>query len=327
MSLIYPDIPLDLDSLNRILNYLPEVAFFIDYDFSIKWANQKASEYFQQEPRKLMGKKCHQVGHGRKVPCENCVIEKAVITGKYQVGENDTPDGHTWLVHLYPMGDRGVLNISKNITDLKKRRFMEERLAAQLQEMKAMIDGTINALGKSVSARDPYTSGHQQQVAKLASEIGTRMGLPEARVNNLKLASLVHDIGKLKVPIEILTKPTRLSYLEYELIKSHPVTGYEILKDVNIPSKIADFVREHHERLDGSGYPDGLSEKEIHFESKILAVADVGEEMTSHRPYRPALGIDKALLEVEENKGRLYDSEVVDCCLAIFAEDNGFFGE
>jgi putative nucleotidyltransferase with HDIG domain len=170
--------------------------------------------------------------------------------------------------------------------------------------------------------RDPYTAGHQQRVAELAVCIAREMGLPEEQVHAIHLAGVVHDIGKINIPAEILAKPTTLTSIEFELIKTHSRSGYEILQGVEFPWPIADIVWQHHERLDGSGYPRGLKDKDILLETKIIAIADVVEAMSSHRPYRPGLGIEVALDEIERGRGRLYDERAVDACLKLFREQH-----
>jgi putative nucleotidyltransferase with HDIG domain len=152
------------------------------------------------------------------------------------------------------------------------------------------------------------------------------MGLSEDQISGLRLAGLVHDIGKTRVPVEILTNPLKLSGAEFSIIKTHPLVGYDILKTIDFPQPIAKIVYQHHERMDGSGYPDGISGDDIMLEAKILAVADVVEAMSSHRPYRPAIGLDKALLEISEKKGILYDSKAVEACLEICSEKEFKFG-
>jgi len=182
------------------------------------------------------------------------------------------------------------------------------------------LEQSIQTIADTVEARDPYTAGHQQRVAKLATAIAQEMGLPDEQIQGIHLAGIVHDLGKIRVPAEILSKPGRISDAEFSLIKEHPQAGYDILKDVKFPWPIAQIVLQHHERLDGSGYPQGLKEDQILLEAKIMAVADVVEAMSSHRPYRPGLGIDMALQEIEQHKGVLYDSTVVDACVKLFRE-------
>jgi len=207
--------------------------------------------------------------------------------------------------------------------EIENRRHTEE-LEEQVRERTAQLsmamEGTIQALARVVEWRDPYTAGHQQRVAELASAIGSEMGLPKDLVDGIRMAGFVHDIGKIAVPSDILNKPGRLSEGELSLIKEHPKVGYDILKDIDFPWPIAQSVLFHHERMDGSGYPQGISGDEILLEARILAVADVVEAMSSHRPYRPALGIDAALEKIQEDKGISYDPQVVDACIKVFKE-------
>ncbi len=193
----------------------------------------------------------------------------------------------------------------------------ERERAEVAHRLEVALDGTIRALGLTAETRDPYTAGHQLRVTKLACAIGQGMGLPDEKIEGIRAAGLMHDIGKMAVPAEILSKPARLTEAEFSLIKAHPQVAYEILKEIEFPWPIADMVLQHHERLDGSGYPRGLKGDEICLEARILAVADVVEAMSSHRPYRPALGIDKALEEVSTYTGSRYDQAVVDACLQV----------
>jgi len=179
---------------------------------------------------------------------------------------------------------------------------------------------TVSAVAAMVELRDPYTAGHQRRVAQLVDAIAQEMGLPDKQIEGLHLAAVVHDMGKINIPSEILSKPGKLTDTEFGLIKEHPHAGYEILKGIDFPWPIAQTVLQHHERLDGSGYPDGLHGDEILPEARILAVADVIEAMASHRPYRPGLGIENALSEVEENRGTKFDTEVVGAALRLFRE-------
>jgi len=214
-----------------------------------------------------------------------------------------------------PVGFRGI------VRDVTERRMAEAELKRSYDRLQVTLEGTILALASMVEIRDSYTAGHQKRVAKLAVAIARRMKLPEKRVEGVQMAALVHDIGKIKVPAEILSKPGKLTNTEFELIRSHPEAGYEILKSIEFPWPIADIVLQHHERLDGSGYWVGKHDDEILLEARILAVADVVEAMSSHRPYRPSLGLATAVDEITRNRGVLYDPEVVDCCLGLLDED------
>jgi PAS domain S-box-containing protein/putative nucleotidyltransferase with HDIG domain len=189
-----------------------------------------------------------------------------------------------------------------------------------LDKVRKSLNGTIYAMSKMVETRDPYTSGHQLRVAKLARALAREMDLSPAQVEGIYMAAAVHDIGKIAIPEGILSKPGRLTDLELNIIKNHPQVGFDILKNVEFAWPITDVVLQHHERLDGSGYPQGLSGDEISFEARILSVADVVEAMSSHRPYRPTLGVDKALEEISAYKGVLYDSRTVEACLKLFRE-------
>lgn len=178
-------------------------------------------------------------------------------------------------------------------------------------------DDIIHAINKLIETRDPYTTGHQEKVAQLAISIAREMGLAEDVIETIRIASLVHDIGKANIPFEILNKPRRLNNIEYSLVKNHSQLGYDILKDISFASPIAEIVYQHHEKFDGSGYPRGLKGEQIMLEARIICVADVFEAMASHRPYRQALGIEAAEEELKKNKGILYDPQVVDACLRI----------
>ena len=197
---------------------------------------------------------------------------------------------------------------------------MVTEVSAAGDQVREALQGIIQVISLTIETRDPYTAGHQRGVADLAQAIARKMGLPEERIEGIRVAALVHDLGKISTPAEILSKPTRLTEAEMSMIRSHPRSGYEILKRVQFPWPIAQIVLQHHERLNGSGYPEGLSAPDILLEAKILAVADVMEAMCSHRPYRPALGIEKALKEIRRNRGILYDPMAVDACLANFNE-------
>jgi len=189
-----------------------------------------------------------------------------------------------------------------------------------VERIRKALGATVQAMAVTVETRDPYTAGHQRRVADLARSIATEMNLPADQIDGIRMAAIIHDLGKISVPAEILSKPTKLTALEFSLIKTHAQSGYDILKDIDFPWPIARMVLEHHERINGSGYPNGLISEEALLESQILAVADVVESMASHRPYRPALGIDAALKEIENNRGTLYDNAVADACMKLFRE-------
>jgi PAS domain S-box-containing protein len=204
--------------------------------------------------------------------------------------------------------------------DITERKQAAVKLLESLEQLRRAVQTTIQVLVLSVEIKDPYTAGHQRRMTNLARTIATEMGLPPEKIEGLRMAGVIHDIGKITLPTEILSKPTKLSNIEWSLIKEHVQLGYDILKDVESSWPLAEIVLQHHERLDGSGYPRALKGEEILIEARILAVADVVEAMASHRPYRPALGLDAALEEIEKNRGILYDSHAVDTCLRVFRE-------
>lgn len=222
---------------------------------------------------------------------------------------------HVMLKNIKNEPEMYCLNI--DLTELNRTK---KDLQKSLYKLKRALDGTIQALTSAVEMRDPYTAGHQQGVAKLACEIAKELGLSDDQIEGLRVASLLHDIGNLNVPAEILNKPGQLTELEYTLLKTHPQFGFEILRTINFPWPVAQIVLQHHERLNGSGYPQGLKDEQIMLEARIIAVADVVEPISSHRPYRPALGIDRALEEIQKGKGLLYDAEVVDVCVKLIKE-------
>ncbi|MDH3393251.1 MAG: HD domain-containing protein, partial [Desulfobulbaceae bacterium] len=202
---------------------------------------------------------------------------------------------------------------------------LEQRVKERTQELAKAMTGSIEAIAMTVEMRDPYTSGHQRRVADLAAAIAKNLGLSIDKIEGVYMAGLLHDIGKIRVPSGILSYPGRLSNAEFAIIKPHPEIGYNILKGIDFPWPLADIVLQHHERLDGSGYPQGLKGNEILQKAKILTVADVVEAMSSHRPYRAALGIDRALEEITANKGIYYDPDAVDACVALFREEDYYF--
>lgn len=213
-----------------------------------------------------------------------------------------------------------LMRVQTHLEITRLRNRLESLVDERTNELRSSMLAFVTAIASTVEMRDPYTAGHQRRTAHLASAIAKELQLPDYLIEGLNLASVVHDIGKIKIPAEILCKPGRLDELEFGLIKRHPETGYEILKSIDFPWPIANIVLQHHERLDNSGYPYGLMGDEILLEAKILSVADVVEAMSSHRPYRAGLGVEAALNEITRHKGVLYDASVVDACLILFKE-------
>jgi putative nucleotidyltransferase with HDIG domain len=209
------------------------------------------------------------------------------------------------------------VGITRDITEFRR---VHDELNKSVVRLQKSIEETIQAIAKLLEGKDPYTAGHQLRVAQLACAIAKEMQFSTEQIDGIRVAATVHDIGKIFVPSEILNKPGRLSENELNLIKEHPQNGYEVLKTIDFPWPVATIVLQHHRRIDGSGYPAGIPGIDILPESKVVMVADVVEAMTSHRPYRPALGIEIGLEEIIKNKGKYYDSYVVDACIKLFRE-------
>lgn len=220
--------------------------------------------------------------------------------------------------------DEQEINLLKELADdlafgiaTLRTRAAQGRSAQRLQRS---MESTIAAIAATVEMRDQYTAGHQRRVAELVGAIAREMGLPEDEVHGIHLAGAIHDLGKISIAAEILAKPTRLTAIELQMVRTHAQAGYDILKEIDFPWPIAQFVLQHHERLDGSGYPGGLKGSDILLGARILAAADTVEAMSSHRPYRPGFGIDAALEEITKHRGSLYDADVVDACLKLFRQ-------
>ncbi len=211
--------------------------------------------------------------------------------------------------------DMGNVLVFRDISDRLRN---EEAIHEYVSNLRRTLEATVEALAVTSEKRDPYTAGHQQRVSTLACAIARHLGFDEERLEGLRVGGLLHDLGKIYIPAEILAKPALLTNIEFGLIKTHSEVGYEILKNIPFPWPVADMVLQHHERLNGSGYPNGLSNGQLMLEAKILSVADVVEAMSSHRPYRAALGLERALEEIKKNRGRLYDPDIVDACVHLF---------
>jgi len=220
-------------------------------------------------------------------------------------------------VKIGKKGEAKEMGILRDITGRKKA---EEELKKSFEILQKTFEETINALVSALERRDPYTAGHQKRVTDLACAIAKEMDLSKKQIDGLRLAGLVHDVGKIQIPAEVLIKPDHLSQFEFFMVKMHPQLGYDILKPIEFPYPVAQIILQHHERMDGSGYLAGLKGEKILLEARILAVADVVEAMSSYRPYRPALGTRMALEEITKDKGILYDTEVVDACMKLFTE-------
>ena len=267
---------------------------------------------------RVIGGHCYEAFHGTSGFGSDCPHQRALASGHSE--SSVLQQGGRWLrVTFQPVTDAGGgfaggIHVVSDISELKGA---EQRLIASLAKVKSLSEEIIATIAGIVEFRDPYTAGHQQRVSELGAAIAAQLGLDDDAVDGVRVAGLVHDVGKIVVPAEILNRPGRLSETEFLLIKEHAQTGFEILRAIDFPWPVAEVARQHHERLDRSGYPQALSGADILLEARIIAVADVVEAMASDRPYRPALGIDAALAEVEAGSGVRYDEAVVAACKAV----------
>jgi len=298
---------------------------FIVVDNRLEYVNPRFAEIFGYEAQQMVGMDLFDtvVPAGREAlaaDLDRCSsgAERSVVTGYIGVRKDGTPVEIG--VHLNRGEHEGRAALIGVMQDIGEKKRAEQKIHEYVERLEKAMLGTINAVSTMSELRDPYTTGHERRVGSLAAAIATELGLPADTVKGLEIIGNLHDIGKIYVPAEILSRPGKLTPAEFELIKSHPQQGYEILKDVDFPWPVAQVVLQHHERLDGSGYPNGLKGDAILPEARIIAVADVVEAMSSHRPFRPGHGVGVALDEIIKNRGRLYDEKAVDACVRLFRE-------
>ncbi|MDR3643666.1 MAG: HD domain-containing protein [Clostridia bacterium] len=226
-----------------------------------------------------------------------------------------------WLKYrVVPFLFESKCHLLLTFADITEKKNIEERNRLYVEELESALTQTVSVIRTLGEMRDPYTAGHERRVGDLAAAIGAELGFDDRRQQGLRIAGYLHDIGKIAAPAEILVKPGRLSPAEFELIKGHSAKGYEILSNVDFPWPVALVALQHHERMDGSGYPQGIKGEQITLKARIVAVADVVDAMSSHRPYRPALGIENALAEIERGKGTKFDADATDACLRLFRQ-------
>jgi len=297
-----------------------DAVLLVNSDLTITRLNKAAARLFKGNLKDMVGKSCFQLIYGRESPCEVCLHRRVSENGKHETRNEYIPHlGKTMLIDVSPIIEKnGVptsfVHVLRDITEIKSIKIEQKKSQLQLVQS---FKGIAQAMGKMVEQRDPYTAGHAEGVSRLAVAIGKQMGLDEDTIEGLRVCGLLHDVGKISVPAEILTKPTMLTDLEFGMVKLHSRTGCEILKNINFPWPVATVTLQHHERLDGSGYPDGLKEEQIIRESRILSVADVVDAMTNHRPYRPARGLGAAIDEIKKGRRVIYDQKVVDAYLEV----------
>lgn len=308
-----------------LVEEISDAIFFIDGEGNILEANNAAIKNYGYSREEFLTMRIFELRHSNNHQIILKEMEKADSEGIVFETIHYRKDGSAIDVEVNSHrslleGKQVLLSIVRDIT---ARRLAQNAMAASLEKYRKLLDGIVTALSAVMEVRDPYTSGHQNRVSKLATAMAIELGLDEDTVETVRITGLLHDIGKMYVPTEILVKPTTLSPLEYEIIKIHSKAGYNILKSVDFTGPIAEIVCQHHERMDGSGYPQKLKGEEILMEARILSVADVVEAMMSHRPYRPAKTFDEALAEIEHGAGTLYDRDCVQVCSNLF-RDKGY---
>ncbi len=317
------------DKYRTILDGMDDVYFEVDIKGNITFVNPSSFKMSGYSEEELIGTSFKKINAPDSIEMVKKYFGEIFLTGKtgkpflWKLVKKNGEQGYFELVASLirdkqgnPIGFRGI---GRDVTERKLAEFI---LQQTLSSLRKAFGTTIQIMVSAVEMRDPYTSGHQVRSADIARAIATEMGLPKDKIDGIRLAGSIHDIGKLSVPAEILSKPTKLTDIEYSLVKEHSRVGYEMLKDVESSWPLAQIVYQHHERMNGSGYPRNMKGDAILIEARIMAVADVVESMASHRPYRPALGIDAALEEIENNKGTLYDAVVADACRKLFREKN-----
>jgi putative nucleotidyltransferase with HDIG domain/PAS domain S-box-containing protein len=316
----------DSISLQKILDSFPYYVILVDENHNIVMVNDKVYAMTKKSQSEIIGNYCPSVIHGIDHPFYGCPLEEAVKKDRSIEKEIYDPVSGRWLlscIYLTNCKTEGGLKIFLHATqDITEKKEAQEEADKSCKKLKKALFDIIVTLENIIETKDRYTADHQKRVSKLAVSIAKNLKMDDERIDTVTTAALVHDIGKIGIFASILSKPGALTDLEFSLIKTHPQLGHNLLRKIDFGYPIAKIILQHHERLDGSGYPNGLKEENILFEAKIIAVADVVEAMSSHRPYRPALGIGKALEEIETGKNKLYDSLVVDACLDLFNKEN-----
>lgn len=313
--------------LSKILDALPFYVLLIDRNHKIVFANKAITSLYNIGLEDIIGGFCPKVIHCSEEPIPHCPLEEAIEKNECIEREYYDESSEKWMSSaIYPSAEStkdGSTVYVHMVHDISLRKNAEEEVKKSLCKTKRLMDSGIQALAATVEYRDPYTAGHQLHVSILAGRIAQEMGLSVEEREGIRLSGFIHDLGKIAVPIEILSKPGKITPLEMGLIRLHSEAGYNILKNIEFPWPVAETVLQHHERLDGSGYPRGLAGDQISLAARIISVADVVEAMQSHRPYRPSLGKEKAMEEIRNNRGRLYDPDVVDVCWDLF-QNKGF---
>ncbi len=313
--------------LSSIFSSILDGISVIDLNFNIVQVNSTMEKWYKHA-LPLVGEKCYEAQHGRSEPCQPCPAYRTILTGEPHFDTIPLKGvggrGVGWVdVHAFPWLSKTtgkITGVIKYVRDITYRVEAQKTIEESLRNLQKALNGTVKALANTLASKDPYTAGHQRRVVQLACALAQELGESPHYIEGMRVMGFLHDLGKIAVPGEILNKPSKLNEYEFNLIKIHSQAGYDILKAIDFPWPVALAVLQHHERLDGSGYPHGLLGHDIIMEAKILAVADVVEAIASHRPYRPALGLDYAMTEISQHQGVRYDPDVVQACLRLLSE-------
>ena len=306
-----------------IFDAISDGMIITDRHFNILFVNRAFSALSGIDGSDLIGKKCHDLFASELCFTPNCPLSRLRSTGDQLVSEDEIhcKNGKQapWIVTTtaYPDASGEIAGYVERFTDVSAFRRVKQALNRSHERLRKNMGAIIQAMSTTIEKRDPYTAGHQRRVAKLCRAIATRLDFSWERIQGLRMTAAIHDLGKINIPSAILNKPGPISEHELAIIQMHPRTAYEILKDIQFPWPLAETIYQHHERLDGSGYPRHLKGDQILLEARILAVADVVESIASFRPYRPQLGSEAALAEIQTQKGILYDASVVEICTAL----------
>ena len=320
------EVKLSNSLMHTVMNTVGTIVLVLDTQGKIIYVNQACQDASLYEQSELIGKHIWDFSPSHEISVlQNFLsnilknpglsrIETSWISKYENVRVMD------WSVNVQFGEDAIVSNVIFSGIDVTEKNAAIQTTKDDAQVLHDTLVETISAVATTIEKRDPYTAGHQHRVSDLSVAIGEMLELSLERIEGLKLGSMIHDIGKIYIPSEILNRPGRLTKHEFGMITTHPEVGFDIIKDVTFPWPIKEMIVQHHERLDGTGYPAGLSDKDIILEAKIIAVADVVEAITSHRPYRPALGLDFALKILDEGRGKSFDSNIVDICIKVLDE-------
>lgn len=319
------------ESYKLLAENIIDVIWIIDKKHNITYVSNSIQNLLKYSPEQIINKPITEIlaesSSKKTIKIFNDILKNKNNNSKtLEVEILDKDQNLLWAefrISLLRDPEKGALELLGVARDITKRKHTEIKLKESFRNLRKALEASIQAMGKTTEIRDPFTSGHQRGVAKLAFKIAVDMKLNNEQCEGVRLAAGIHDIGKIYVPAEILSKPGKIDENEFAIIKSHSQVGYDILKTIDFPWPIADIVLQHHERMNGKGYPFGITGEKMLLEAKIIAVADVVEAMASYRPYRAALGLDKAMEEIKKNSGTLYDNKVVESCVVII-EKHGF---